>query len=253
MPADTISSMTPTDLRGWKLRNWLRSACRRINAHPRKHAGHILALGRLFLEVKSKLPHGRFRDWIAQNCHLCYTDVRVAMRLAKNPPAEIATLRRFQPSVSRVLARKRLSKYGLGNLLRHASREDSVGYTDAACQISDTPQVISQPPAAESDAGRLVRLLGDVVEQASAVHIGVIRDADSPDTVESYMVSVFGEQRRHVTRSTLIAALAAVAGQEQTRECPTCRKSLSLDWFAKSTSNCRTCERKRVREATRAR
>ncbi len=237
---------------------WLRATAKRINNHPREHAGHILAIGRLLLQVKALLGHGRIISWHNAYLRLRYRESAEAMQLAHlvdKQKLDSATLHHFGVSAVRVLV-QRMSKTKRERIFSAPRQAKLIGCSAVQlltlAESDDDVVACLQPcePAVENEAWRRLSAL---LENAEVLWIDVMRDEDaklkSPEAVTVSIISK-GKQFRFC-RPDIERALKAAVGEEMLRECPKCRADgrpfLKPEYdFAKSTSWCRSCERERV-------
>lgn len=243
-----------TELRGRSRWNWLRSAARRIQRHPRQNAAQIIVLGRLLLQVKAVVGHGNLRSWLIAHFPASYATAREAMRAAKLLENDIASVRHFGPSAIRLLTKPRMSKTIREKLLKSPPREGpkKIGFTRALLLTLEDDGQLEEPAgdAVErmTDQERAYSQLQELLTRSGMVHFIHDRDAEFPDesTVSVTVYSRDARAPRTITRRGLPNALAAAIGQEPRRFCTKCKTDRPVEWFAKRTHLCRLCERKRV-------
>lgn len=237
-------------------RRWLRASARRVAHHPRENAAQAAALGRLLLEVKSVVGHGRFSAWLETHFIPTQGSLRIArecMQAAKKF-SEIGALRSFQVSALRLLAKRRLPKERLQQVLRQAESSRGIGYNKTLYLISGIREESESAAdvfdeADETPAAAAGRRLLTLVDRADVIHLAIDRDPETPSVSITTMSDTRG--RQHVLRTSLDQALAAAAGEEAQRTCPKCGEEKPVEGFAQNTSFCRICERARVREYDR--
>lgn len=250
-------SNLPSGRARWR---WLRSAARRLRAHPRHTLAHVIALGKLLTAVKRVVGHGAWRPWLAEHWPHSYRVAAEAMRAAIELDGQTCTARKFGPSAARVLANGTIPKRKRLNALQSKGAAAPIGNTGALLLISGDDGDLSRfsaailemkpdaRPADVSEEERAYLQLAELASAAGMLHLSIDRNPDSP----SVTIAIYPDDgpRRHVVRPDLAGALAAASGQEETRRCPRCGKELLPAAFAKSTSYCRICERARVKAAT---
>ncbi len=214
-----------------------------------------VAAGELLERAKELLPHGSFLPW----CGLEFTwNASVIRRLKKicfffggqNAPVE-----RFSVSALRLLASHQVPQSVRDALLAEAIGGSSVSYTRAAQVIRllrgesppDSPEAVATPEHTAWSA------IEGLLRSGGTLNLCVSPDADNEsELVVSAWVATDQGSRGSAVRSSLAAAVAAVAGQEQQKVCTSCHRRMPLDHFSKKkktgrASACKKCERERVK------
>jgi hypothetical protein len=235
----------------------LRSLARRIRRHPRTNVSQIVALGRLLMQVRTKVGHGHFESWLVSiDADYSLRTSRECMTAARRLGGckELAgLLARFTPSSLRILCRPKVLRSAelLADLAALAKQSKRIGFSEAREAVTNTrPDAVYPTPGnvAESPQAKLGRLLVELVvaEDTSGVHIYPDNDPDCPTVA----VHVLGKEIKSYTRSHLVNALEAAAGVEELRKCPRCKNPFLPAMFSKKAHYCKICERKRVKAHT---
>lgn len=145
-------------------------------------------------------------------------------------------------------------------LIEEARSGERVTYSRALALVRSFGQ--HKPAAHEAAPGEASRTgehqlwesLSGLITAGGTLGLAVSPDADQPgELIVSAWVRTDAGERRTETRSSLGAAVLAVAGKEPRKVCTTCREEKPLESFSRKkktrASACKVCERERVRKA----
>jgi len=178
-----------------------------------------------------------------------YQTIRRYMLTARRCGPFAGVLDRFSVDAARVLSRRQVAESPRLQqaLLQLAETHDGCGLIGEAAArdaISSIEPTVFYPRDELTPAEKFVRNLDALMSDESVSFITISLDHDDVDP--SVSLSVLGSQRRSVTKRSVSAAVAALVGDGERKQCSKCKQwHLGSDFYPNRRS-CKWCERKRT-------
>lgn len=249
-------------------RDWLQEQKRALDVHCREIVRRIIHIGRIFEEVKHRLPR-HFGRWTDSCTHFSRSKVFDYRQIATvfgpiidelcpvtghSPPLkmDVGALTMLAQSPVKMAARTDAVKRAM---------EGEVITLEVAREIRDLhhpphPKLFPEnptPPTTAADDSRAIAALQKLARESGPVVVDTTTDTEYPEDV-LYTLHIVGKPL--ASGRTLPDAVDAFMGTVQTKPCTQCGKTLPRSHFTVKrghkdglASECRTCSRERVNAA----
>lgn len=249
-------------------RRWLSRAEKNIRVRFRRSAADLVEVGRLLLEAKERLGHGKFGDWLIWEIGLSWPTAGKLMRVAKAFDGRIIPGDQFDPTALYLLAspstppaatNAALALVGGGQPVTAAVARRLLDELKPGT-VSESPRGVAivkdvKPPTPapeETFAPDNWRSLEALMQRCHMLHITVERE--DGDAVFVGWATTPDGQRRSGCRGTLADLVLHLADAERRKKCNRCKAVKRLEEFSAEKDSpdgrncyCLECERRRVR------
>jgi hypothetical protein len=221
---------------------------RLIRKHPRKNAYHAIQIGQQLAHAKRLVPYGKWGKWLEKN--IPFSD-SLACQFVKASRIinvfGVDFLQRCSIACLPMLMR-RMKPETREKIL--ALEGKKITYTQCRFAIGSSEPRNFLEPTKISASEKIGEYIEKIIQKEEFITITKSTDEDYNE--ESFSVVGMTTQT-HATKSSLLEALATVAGDTQRKVCPSCKRELELSMFSKKCHTCKNCDRARVKKYTQAR
>ena len=229
----------------------LRSLAALIRRRKMVTVADSYSVGKWLIEAKTLVPRGTFGKWMTEAAGLTPDTAQRCMIAAKRITAPVELMRGVKISAAIALAKKKVARSA--TLTERAftaepGKDGLIGLRAMQSALSTAdPSVIHNLEAAkEGPVEALGRRLMQIAADPAITSLFMTFDRDEEE-LPAVAIVVMGETRRSISRTTVMEAIAAIAGEEATIRCPSCKRHLAPSSFSKASHSCKTCERARVK------